>query len=246
MKSTIRLYAAASRFLEPGAPTGLTGVFTHPSPRSTLLYLYSTTLSKLAQLPQSSVYRQSTEALTKHRLSIVQATKPEGLSAWQDRVKAQIESDPAAKSAFQRIENPEKGAAGGPGSHEMVYRAQADPELPEEWDGEEVMRPMAEGPTTEYARRGQGAMLSKEVGADEAKVLRIEPEPPLTAEQIDEVEQKIGAGLIEEVIMVAEGERKLIDVMLESKVWEELEVKPTEGQWAYYERDRHTPGTQAR
>jgi NADH dehydrogenase (ubiquinone) 1 alpha subcomplex subunit 5 len=31
------------------------------------------------------------------------------------------------------------------------------------------------------------------------------------------VENKIGAGLIEEVIVVAEGELKLVDVMLKSK-----------------------------
>jgi NADH dehydrogenase (ubiquinone) 1 alpha subcomplex subunit 5 len=36
------------------------------------------------------------------------------------------------------------------------------------------------------------------------------------------VENKIGAGLIEEVIQVAEGELKLVDVMLRSKVYVEL------------------------
>jgi len=32
------------------------------------------------------------------------------------------------------------------------------------------------------------------------------------------LEQKIGAGLIEEVIQVAEGENKLVDIMIENKV----------------------------
>lgn len=35
--------------------------------------------------------------------------------------------------------------------------------------------------------------------------------------RVEELEEKIGAGLIEEVIQVAEGELKLVDVMLKSK-----------------------------
>lgn len=69
------------------------------------------------------------------------------------------------------------------------------------------------------------------------------------------METKIGAGLIEEVIQVAEGELKLVDVMTQAKVyvlfslipflptlltvmirWEDLEEKPVEGQWTYFER----------
>lgn len=36
--------------------------------------------------------------------------------------------------------------------------------------------------------------------------------------RIEEMETKIAAGLIEEVIQVAEGELKLVDVMVENKV----------------------------
>ena len=39
----------------------------------------------------------------------------------------------------------------------------------------------------------------------------------LIASRIAEVEEKIGAGLIEEVIEVAEGELKLVDEMIKSK-----------------------------
>ncbi len=39
-----------------------------------------------------------------------------------------------------------------------------------------------------------------------------------TMYRISELEHKIGAGLIEEVIQVAEGEVKLVDVMLKAKV----------------------------
>lgn len=35
--------------------------------------------------------------------------------------------------------------------------------------------------------------------------------------RVEELENKIGAGLIEEVIQVAEGELKLIDTMVQSK-----------------------------
>ena len=35
---------------------------------------------------------------------------------------------------------------------------------------------------------------------------------------ISDLESRLGAGLIEEVIQVAEGEHKLVDVMTESKV----------------------------
>jgi len=36
--------------------------------------------------------------------------------------------------------------------------------------------------------------------------------------RISELENRIGAGLIEEVIQVAEGEHKLVDAMVEAKV----------------------------
>jgi len=36
--------------------------------------------------------------------------------------------------------------------------------------------------------------------------------------RISELENRLGAGLIEEVIQVAEGEHKLVDAMVEAKV----------------------------
>lgn len=38
------------------------------------------------------------------------------------------------------------------------------------------------------------------------------------AHRINELESKLGAGLIEEVIQVAEGELKLVDEMIKAKV----------------------------
>lgn len=96
MRAAARLFAAVKpgQFLEAGAPTGLTGLVTHASPRSTLLYHYTSTLTKLKQVPESSVYRQSTEALTRHRLRIVEESKPKGWDAWQETISAQIADDP--------------------------------------------------------------------------------------------------------------------------------------------------------
>src|SRR6201999_3657532 len=99
MRATSRLSAAvrsASKYLEPNTPTGLTGLTTHPSPRPALIYTYRQTLKKLGQLPKSSVYRQSVEALTKHRLEMAESTKPEGLEQWLERVRKQIQASPKA------------------------------------------------------------------------------------------------------------------------------------------------------
>jgi hypothetical protein len=79
MQPTIRLLA---RYLEAGTPTGLTGLWTHSTPRSTLLYLYGTTLARLQNVPEASLYRQSVEAVTKHRLALVEAQVPPGYEEW--------------------------------------------------------------------------------------------------------------------------------------------------------------------
>lgn len=44
--------------------------------------------------------------------------------------------------------------------------------------------------------------------------------------RISKVENEIGAGLIEEVIQVAEGELKLVDVMLKNKVYVSMHPEP--------------------
>ena len=89
MRRTFRLLANVkpARYLEPGTATGLTGVYTHPSPRSTLLFLYSTTLDKLKAVPEHSVYRQSVEALTKHRMAIVESAVPPGYDEWAAKAR---------------------------------------------------------------------------------------------------------------------------------------------------------------
>ncbi|KAL9613808.1 MAG: hypothetical protein Q9167_001655 [Letrouitia subvulpina] len=235
MKSTSLLRAAVGspRFLTPHSPTGLTGLFTHPRPRPHLLYLYTTTLSRLALLPPHSIYRQATESLTKHRLEIIRAIKPEGFEEWKKRAEALLEEHP---DLLER-----KG--------EEVFQAQMgwtkreldDRDVEAEWDGPGSTRPTFEGPRSLKEGGNQDAITVNEGNPSQETLgseVQWEPEPPLEAAQVTEIEEKIGQGLIEEVIQVAEGELKLVETMLEHKVWEELTEKAPEGQWAYFARDQ--------
>ncbi|KAL8719815.1 MAG: hypothetical protein Q9225_003218 [Loekoesia sp. 1 TL-2023] len=235
MQSTARLFAAvkSERFLTPGNPTGLTGLLTHPAPRSQLLYLYSSTLSKLAQLPAYSVYRQSTEAITKHRLSIIENIKPPGYEGWAERTQKRIK------------EHPEVYGKDADVSSVLVQAHMTDEKdrLDIEWDGGKDIPPGLEGTRTEDEKVVRTRQIEKARNPG-SELVDWENEPPLEASQIAEIEDKIGGGLIEEVIQVAEGENKLVDTMLESRSWEELEEKPPKGQWDYFARDQHTPGTQ--
>ncbi|PQE29203.1 hypothetical protein CJF30_00004251 [Rutstroemia sp. NJR-2017a BBW] len=241
MRRTLRQLAAVkpARYLEPYAPTGLTGLLTHPAPRSTLIYVYSSTLDKLKQFPETSLYRQSAEALTKHRLKIVQDVVPEGYEAWSEKASKLMKEHPEV------FTTPKGGVSHDGETHVMqikdekvFVRTKIEPEVDwsrEEWDGE-VGAPELEGVRTTAERKDQKVLGLERPGEDEKQIVW-EAEPALTADQISEIENKIGAGLIEEVIQVAEGELKLTDVLLKAKVWEDLEDKPVEGQWSYFTRD---------
>jgi NADH dehydrogenase (ubiquinone) 1 alpha subcomplex subunit 5 len=130
MRAAARLLASVKpgQFLEAGNPTGLTGLLTHPSPRSALLYHYTSTLDKLKQIPESSVYRQSTEALTKHRLSVVESIKPKGWDEWQEKVKLQVAED---VDAYTIIKGSRTSTIIQPSQREVDERSSAA-----EWDGE--------------------------------------------------------------------------------------------------------------
>ena len=154
----------------------MTGLLTHASPRSTLLYTYNTTLEKLKRFPESSVYRQSTEALTKHRLSIVESVKPEGLEAWQERVRKTVEGNPLA---FRTI-----GTQSSAKEVNFVYKDHARRGMSTaEFDDEPIEKAELEGPRTVRERANQAKVLTRDLAAENAKIPRIEPEPPLTAEQ---------------------------------------------------------------
>ena len=81
------------RFLTPGQPTGLTGLLTHPFPRSTLIYLYQSTLKSLATIPASSAYKTATTNLTNHRLKIVEAVQPAGYVEWRAKAQAVLDEN---------------------------------------------------------------------------------------------------------------------------------------------------------
>lgn len=143
MRAALRLLATATgtvrpsaRFLKPGSPTGLTGLGTHPSPRSALLYLYNHTLDKLKQIPEHSLYRQSAEALTKHRLAIVEQYVPEGYEAWQERARKLLEKHKSDLTARQ-FDGQHARLVEGPDGRAYFIRQMVTPQdwRDVEWDG---------------------------------------------------------------------------------------------------------------
>lgn len=181
MRPSIRLHAtvkSAARYLEANTPTGLTGLSTHPTPRPTLLLTYNQTLEKLQQIPANSVYRQSCEALTKHRLSIVEATKPPGYDEWLGRVQKVIDSNPDAYKRFQ--------ATGAFVQEELTFEGKPT------WDGKYTRKDAkTEGSNTEMAARLKASSVEKDVEKIEKEeaegeapqLIHLEAEPPLTADQ---------------------------------------------------------------
>ena len=277
MRNTLRLLAVVKpgRYLEAGNPTGLTGLFTHAAPRSTLLYTYGAILDKLKAFPEHSVYRQSTEALTKHRMKIIESIKPEGYDEWEKRATEKMEKYP---EVFQPGGYYDHQSVGG---QDFVTVQEQEDEDDERASVDPMYKP------------AEVALFNRVGRPEYLKAVTWEPEPPLEASQyvrrldllvficlaqdtnafihrISDAEQQIGGGLIEEVIQVAEGELKLVETMAESQVyvsgllairlkgvifssgplltvqrrWDELEEKPLPGQWDYFARDQHTPGTQ--
>lgn len=226
MRNTLRLLAVVKpgRYLEAGNPTGLTGLFTHVAPRSTLLYTYAATLNKLKDFPDHSVYRQSTEALTRHRMNIIESIIPEGYDEWTKRATEKIQKYPELFEPGGRFN------AQSIGGQDFVTV-----QGPEDEDDEET--------TVDPILKPADFSLFKRVGRSEfSKAIDWEPEPPLEVSQyvrrldllvficlaqdtdafihrINDAEQQIGGGLIEEVIQVAEGELKLVETMAEFQVY---------------------------
>ncbi|KAI1110789.1 ETC complex I subunit conserved region-domain-containing protein [Nemania sp. NC0429] len=242
MRRTLRLLANVkpARYLEAGNPTGLTGLFTHSSPRSTLLYVYSRTLEKLQQFPESSLYRKSVEAQTKHRMAIVEAAEPPGYSEWAQRAQKIIEENPEDFDIATAARGDGfKSAAVLSGSSLFVTRTNPQPKdvRYQEWDGERDEGEGNEGLRSAEERENPSfETLYNRKPLETPKKFDWVPEPQITADQVEEIENKIGAGLIEEVVQMAESELKLVDIMYEAKVWESLAEQPPAGQWEYFER----------
>lgn len=184
MRPALRLLANVKpRYLEPFAPTGLTGLNTHPSPRPTLIYLYTSTLQKLQAFPESSAYRQSVEALTRHRLQIVESQKPAGFDAWLERVKMTVGAEP---ERFAQLQRPD-------GSFSFVAKQEADytdDPRGKEWDGEKVS-PGTEGParTPQESAEWQKIIEESTTTAEKSEAdhhelsMKWENEPSLDADQ---------------------------------------------------------------
>ncbi|KAK7423776.1 hypothetical protein QQZ08_008931 [Neonectria magnoliae] len=234
MRPTARVFA---RYLEAGTPTGLTGLWTHATPRSTLLYLYGTTLSKLQALPETSMYRQSVEAVTKHRMALVEQMVPPGYNEWAVKAKELVSKNTAQfRVASGRLDGSEARTVKLGDKVFIVGRKHEAGDIRvEEWDGEANEGAELEGIRTAEERKDQ-VLWAERKPLENHEQVEWDEEPQLTADQISELENKIGAGLIEEVIQVAEGELGLIDTMEKAKVWEDLEEKPVDGQWTYFDR----------
>jgi len=176
MRPALRLLAKVKpgRYLEAYSNTGLTGLFTHPAPRPTLIHLYRNTLDKLKELPKSSVYRQSTEALTKHRLKIVESVKPEGFEAWEEKTKEFIAKDPnvalQAEKDYVSYQN-------------LEYSNPKD--IKDEWDGDVVAAAQEGGYSgrTKYETDEMRKHLENTKRRNEQTDIPWDPEPALTADQ---------------------------------------------------------------
>lgn len=184
-----RLFAAirpvAAKYLEPGAPTGLTGLATHASPRSTLLYLYTSTLDKLKAAPEHSVYRQSVEALTRHRLALVEGVVPAGYEEWAERARKLIQDHP---EQFNLAAGNKSGEAAvdfeKAGSAFIVTRLPSEEDMRlQEWDGETDEGPELEGSRTLEERESLRQIFERKDSQDTFDSVPWEPEPQLTAEQ---------------------------------------------------------------
>ena len=179
MRSSARLFASVAKYLEPNTPTGLTGLSTHPAPRPALIYTYRQTLKTLQRIPANSVYRQSVENLTKHRLAIVESEVPEGYDAYKERVIKQIEARP---EAYGKLKNDD-----GTYSAEWVSLQKAV-----SWDGEVSRKSAYNNVSTgladaEAKAKAIQAEFEREDKIELEGVLPtvddLEAEPPLTAEQ---------------------------------------------------------------
>lgn len=71
--------------------TGITGIPVHHNPLPTLIETYQSTLSRLNDIPTTSVYRQGVEAITKRKLAIVQDAQGDVAAVEKGLDEGQIE-----------------------------------------------------------------------------------------------------------------------------------------------------------
>ncbi|KAI0662787.1 NADH2 dehydrogenase [Cubamyces menziesii] len=71
--------------------TGITGLKVHRDPVPELKKTYEATLQTLSAIPQSSVYRQGTEALTLHKLKVLEKANGNVAAIEKELDEGQIE-----------------------------------------------------------------------------------------------------------------------------------------------------------
>ena len=171
MRVATRLLAAVKPacYLEAGNPTGLTGLFNHPAPRSALLFLYGSTLDKLKAFPEHSVYRQSIEALTNHRMTIIESIKPEGYEEWAKKAAETVKRHP---EAFQPGGRHQHLTASG----EAYVSTQEKGDEDQEWTS-------LEGTRTQEEKAAESRLINKGRQKDHSATVTWEPEPALEVSQ---------------------------------------------------------------
>ncbi|OCH96448.1 NADH2 dehydrogenase [Obba rivulosa] len=86
--------------------TGITGLRVHHDPLPELKQTYESTLAKLSTIPETSVYRQGVEALTRHRLNVVQSANDNVAEVEKQLDEGQIEEVlDVAKDELSLVEN---------------------------------------------------------------------------------------------------------------------------------------------
>lgn len=175
-----------ARYLEPGTPTGLTGLWTHSTPRSTLLYLYTSTLNKLQSIPEKSLYRQSVEAVTKHRMGLVEKLTPPGYDEWVTKAQELVRKNPEQfRVTSGRVDGSEaKTVKLGNRVFVVGARHEAGDVRYEEWDGEADEGAELEGIRT-AAERSDQAMWAERNPLEHHEKIEWEDEPQLTADQYE-------------------------------------------------------------
>ncbi|KAI5281024.1 hypothetical protein KEM54_003443 [Ascosphaera aggregata] len=175
MRASLRLLASvkpASKYLKPFAPTGLAGLCTHPCPRPALLHAYKTTLEKLKAFPDSSVYRQAVEAVTKHRLAIIEKIKPDGFEEWQKNIKEAIAKDEARRMYL-----------GVDGTYVVPMKEQVQPEDLDLYGDQAKWQDEGPAADEEEAKQREAWFLAISKAQSDSSVERLQQEPPLTAKQ---------------------------------------------------------------
>jgi NADH dehydrogenase (ubiquinone) 1 alpha subcomplex subunit 5 len=71
--------------------TGIYGLKVHSDPLPELIKTYESTLTALSAVPQTSIYRQSAEALTRNKLNIVKGVNGDISQAEKQLDEGQIE-----------------------------------------------------------------------------------------------------------------------------------------------------------